>query len=137
MITAVDSSILLDIFLADPTFGRRSADALRTAIAQGQVVACGPVFAEVAAQFPTPEAALRALGDLGVEFSELSPEICSQAGAAWRRYRKSGGPRRQLVADFLIAAHAKAAADRLLTRDRGYSRAWFEGLVVWDPSADT
>jgi hypothetical protein len=41
-----------------------------------------------------------------------------------------------MIADFLIASHATERADRLLTRDRGFYRQWFEGLVVLDPSAE-
>jgi hypothetical protein len=40
-----------------------------------------------------------------------------------------------VVADFLVGAHALAQADRLLTRDRGFHRRAFAGLVIVDPSA--
>jgi hypothetical protein len=41
-----------------------------------------------------------------------------------------------VIADFLIGAHALEQADRLLTRDRGFHRRAFDGLVIVDPSAD-
>lgn len=51
-------------------------------------------------------------------------------------YRKSGGSRERVIADFMIGAHALANADRLLTRDRGFYRKYFKQLRVLDPSSD-
>jgi hypothetical protein len=45
-------------------------------------------------------------------------------------YRKAGGKRDRILADFLIGAHALHEADRLLTRDRGFYRLHFANLVI-------
>jgi predicted nucleic acid-binding protein len=135
VITAVDTSVLLDVFGADATFGPRSSDAVRDALASGRFVACEAVWAEVASFFASPAAARRALESLGVEFDALTEEAALAAGAAWSRYRTSGGTRRRVVADFLIGAHALAQADRLLTRDRGFHRSYFRRLRIVDPAA--
>ena len=134
MITAVDTSVLLDVFGADATFGPRSSDGLRDALAGGRLVACDPVWAEVASFFPSPGAARRAMERLGVEFDPLTEGAALSAGSAWSRYRASGGTRRRVVADFLIGAHALALADRLLTRDRGFYRSYFRRLRIADPT---
>lgn len=52
MITAVDTNVLLDILVADPEFGLRSAAAMRRCLHEGRVVACEAMWAEVVGAFP-------------------------------------------------------------------------------------
>jgi predicted nucleic acid-binding protein len=134
VITAVDTNVLRDVFGADPSFGKPSSDALRLCLAQGQLVACEVVWAETAASFPSTRAAVDAMHRLNVGFSGLDIDSSTTAGEAWKAYRKRGGKRDRLIADFLIGAHAVRRADRLLTRDRGFYRAYFKGLDIIDPT---
>ena len=134
MITAVDTSVLLDVFGGDPAFLERSLSALRRTLADGPLVACDVVWAEVIAAFGDPATATRALGRIPVDFSASASEAAAAAGSAWRGYRAGGGPRTRVVADFLVGAHALEQADRLLTRDRGFHRTAFKGLAIVDPT---
>lgn len=134
MISAVDTSVLLDLLGPDPVFGPASADAVRTALAQGRLVACEAVWAEVAGIFPSSAAAEQSINRLGLEFSPVTAESAFEAGQRWTAYRQQGGSRSRVVADFLIGAHALCQADRLLTRDRGFYRAYFKHLSILDPS---
>jgi predicted nucleic acid-binding protein len=135
VITAVDTSVLLDVFTADPEFGPGSSAALRDCLTSGRLIACEAVLAETASAFTSQKAAWSALEALGIEFSAMDLESSFLAADAWRAYRKRGGPRTRVVADFLIGAHAQHSADRLLTRDRGFYRTCFRSLKVLDPSA--
>ena len=51
MITAVDTSVLLDVFGASPLFGQGSAQALRRCLNEGALVACEAVWAETRVAF--------------------------------------------------------------------------------------
>jgi predicted nucleic acid-binding protein len=135
VITAVDTSVLLDVFVADPAFGVQSREVLRACTREGRLVACDVVWAEVAASFPSEQSAQTALERLGVEFSALAAETALAAGRVFKDYRRRGGSRQRVVPDFLVGAHAQAHADRLLTRDRGFYRTYFRGLDIVDPSA--
>ena len=135
MITAVDSNVLLDVLGADPTFGPASGNALRTALQEGQSLACEVVWAEVAGSFVSAAAAQDALKLLNMEFSPLTVEAAVRAGIASKAHRARGGLKTRVVADFLIGTHALFQADRLLTRDRGFYRAYFKPLKILDPTA--
>lgn len=135
MVTAVDSSVILDFATRHPTFGLRSRQALESCVAQGRVLACEIVWAEVAACFSSSSAAHQMLTDLGIEFSPLTIEAALEAGKVWKSYRARGGPRTRIAADFLIGAHALLQAERLLTRDRGFYRSYFKHLTIVDPAS--
>jgi predicted nucleic acid-binding protein len=135
VITAVDTNVLLDVFTNDATFGARSLAALRACLAEGPVVACDVVWAELVAAFSGPDAASRALDAIPVACEPLGRVAAARAGMAWRAYRRAGGARERVIADFLIGAHAVEQAERLLTRDRGFHRVAFAGLAIVDPSA--
>jgi predicted nucleic acid-binding protein len=134
VITAVDSSVLLDVFGADPKFGPSSAAALRSCLSEGRVIACEVVWAETGACFPGAAEADAALRGLRIDFSALDTPAALAAGTSWRAYRKAGGSRERVIADFLIGAHALSHADRLLTRDRGFYRRYFKKLSIVDPA---
>lgn len=135
MITAVDTSVLIDVFGADLRFGAGSATALRAGLNQGAVVACSIVWGETRAAFASDEEFVRAMRALGVAFSPMQEDAATLAGVTWKKYRAGGGKRDRVIADFLIGAHAARQCDRLLTRDRGYYKKYFGGLAIVDASA--
>jgi len=135
MITAVDTSVLLDVLAADPEHGERSREALRAAFASGALVVCDVVWAEVRAHFSDDDDCVEVFARLGIRFDSLSVDAATLAGRLWRQYRaRSRTPRARVVADFLIGAHASLQGEALLTRDRGFYRDYFADLRVIDPA---
>jgi predicted nucleic acid-binding protein len=134
MVTAIDSSVLIDVLLDDPEFCANSKAALRQASAEGSLILCEVVLAEVT---PVIGAANleEFLHDWNLTFSPSSAKSAVLAGDMFNAYLQRGGKRGRVVPDFLIAAHAQLHANRLLARDCGFYRDYFKKLRLWDPSS--
>lgn len=128
MITAVDTNVLLDVFLPDDHRGPRSKDWLSAAYDAGAVVICDVVYAELAASAADRSSLNSALREIGVALSPIDSSMAYEAGLRWKLYRDAGGPRVRIMTDFLIGAHALASADAFLTRNRGFFATYFPEL---------
>jgi predicted nucleic acid-binding protein len=114
--TFVDSSVLLDVFTEDPLWLDWSRSRLTEALANGPLVVNAVVLAEISPRFSRIEDLEAALPN-GLLIESLSAEGAFLAGHAHASYRRAGGGREQILADFLIAAHAGVTGRPLLTRD--------------------
>ena len=128
MITAVDTNVLLDVFLPDERHGPRSAQWLRSAYDNGAILVCDIVYSELVPAFGDRAALDDVLRGIGGEPSPIDTDVAFEAGVRWRRYRQAGGPRNRILTDFLIGAHAVAKADAFLSRDRGFYASYFPEL---------
>ena len=136
MTTAIDSNVLFDVFLPDPAFEKRSREAIEECSHDGGLVITEPVYAELAAWFPSQENLDKILGDLGILVEAVSRDGAFVAGRAWKKYRQGGGSRNRIMTDFLIGGHALEQANQLLSRDRGFYHNYFSGLKIIDPSKE-
>ena len=129
MITAVDSSVLIAIYLGEST-SEDWMNRLVVARNEGALVVSPIVAAEFFAVVEDRAAYDAALADLGLQFSPISIDASCEAGRIFRNYRNQGGPREFLIPDFLIGAHALIDCDRLAAADRGYLRRYFPSLQL-------
>lgn len=89
---------------------------------------CDIVYAELVPRFPSRSELDDALREINVIVSPIDTAIAYEAGQRWTRYRRAGGPRERILPDFLIGAHAMAAADAFLTRDTRFYETYFPEL---------
>ena len=129
MITAADTNVMSDILISGNPYQTQSLGLLQDAQAHGVVLICDIVYAELVYNFTEDRGELEeALQRLGVLISPIDTNIAYEAGIRWAEYRRAGGPRTRILADFIIGAHAVVAADAFLTRDRGFYQSYFPEL---------
>ena len=135
MTSAVDTSVLIDVLARDPTFSASSRYALEQASREGALIVCPVVVAELRAAYRDDAQVRRLLPDLEIHVVDTDMQDGLDAGKIHRAYIHAGGRRGRVVADFLIGAHARNHATRLIARDRGFFRNHFGDLEVWYPDA--
>lgn len=123
MRTAIDTNILSALWSGEPLASRVSNQLLE-AHAQGGLVVCAPVYAELLAHPSATQSFMDDfLADTGITVDfDLSEEVWRKAGTSFalyaqRRRGSGGGSPKRLLVDFVVAAHALLSADRLMTLD--------------------
>lgn len=129
----VDSSVLLDIVHGDPVWGSWSGTALAAASNEAVLVINPVIYAEVSVRFARQQDLDHVLPSALLRREPLPWEAAFAAGKAFVDYRRRGGARASILADFLIGAHALAAGYRLLTRDTKRFKASFPSLELIAP----
>src|SRR5471032_2889764 len=130
MTTAIDTNILFDVFLPDPVFHKSSRLAIERHSHLGGLIIGEPVYAELAAWFPSQGNLDAILAELGISVEAVSRDGAFAAGRAWKKDRQGGGSRNRIMTDFLIGGHALEHAHQLLSRDRGFYQNYFAGLKI-------
>ena len=128
MITSVDTSVLLDVFISDAPHHAQSQEWLTYAYDRGAILVCDVVYAELVPAFGDRSSLDGALREINATISPIDTAMAYEAGLRWSRYRQAGGPRGRIISDFLIGAHAVVSADTFLTRDRGFYATYFPEL---------
>ena len=131
----VDTSVVIDIVGGDPTWSNWSTTAFTIASAGNEVAVNDIVYAELAAGFEDAQKLAAALDNLRLSLVRIPVEALFLAGHAFRRYRRSGGAKSNVLSDFFIGAHAAVMGATLLTRDTARVRAYFPTVALIAPTA--
>ncbi len=133
----VDTNVLVDILEDDPEWADWSIGQLR---AQSKIhrLAINPIiYSELSLTFSTVEALDRAVDDLGLAVIEIPRPALFLAGKAFVRYRRQGGKKENVLADFFIGAHAAVSRYPILTRDTRRYASYFANVTLIAPEART
>lgn len=129
----VDTNVLIDVLEDEPEWADWSIRQLR---AQSKVhpLAINPViYAELSLTFSTVEALDETVEDLGLALMELPRPALFLAGKAFMRYRRQGGKKNNVLADFFIGAHAAVLGCPVLTRDPRRYQTYFPSVRLVTP----
>jgi predicted nucleic acid-binding protein len=129
----VDTNILVDIMDADSQRADWSAHQLRTQRQVHELVINPVIYAELAPGFASQEKLDSQVEAIGLRFRELPKPALYVAGVAHRQYRRAGGARESILADFLIGAHAMVLGCGILTRDARQYRSYFPRVPLVSP----
>lgn len=91
------------------------------------------IFAEVSPNFVSADAVRDQFEALGIAIKRLDLDECFRAGEAFRNYRRNGGPRTTILADFLIGAQASVRGWPIFTRDTKRFSTYFPEVEMIDP----
>lgn len=129
----IDTNVLVDVLENEPEWADWSINQLR---AQSKVhpLAINPViYAELSLTFTTVEALDETIENLGLAVMELPRPALFLAGKAFVRYRRRGGKKNNVLADFFIGAHAAVLGCPVLTRDARRYQTYFPSLALITP----
>ena len=129
----VDSNVILDVFLNDPTWADGSESVLEELSAANRLFINPMVYAEVSIGFERIEELESALRPAGFILLDIPKEALFLAGKVFLRYKKRNGKKRFPLPDFFIGAHAAVMGLALLTRDARRYRSYFPSVRLISP----
>lgn len=132
--TLIDTNVLIDLATNDPAWADWSQHNLDMASVQGPLLINEIIYAELSVGFGRIEKLDSFLADIAVEMTYLPTPALFLAGQAFGQYRKAGGVRSSILADFFIGAHAAVTRMALLTRDARKYQTYFPDIEVIAPS---
>ena len=129
----VDSCVVIDVLENDRRWASWSQMQLETWSARGPLLIDAAIYAELAAYASSKESLEAEIAAGGLAVREISRDALFLAGRAHAAYRRRGGTRAGVLADFLVGAHAAVLQIPILTRDVARFRAYFPTVNLVSP----
>jgi predicted nucleic acid-binding protein len=129
----VDTNVLVDVLEDDPTWADWSIGQLRAQSKIHSLLINPIVYSELSLTFSTVEALDQTIETMGLVIKELPRPALFLAGKAFVLYRRKGGKKSNVLADFFLGAHAAVLGCPLLTRDPQRYRSYFPTVELITP----
>jgi predicted nucleic acid-binding protein len=129
----VDTNVLVDVLQNDPQWADWSIAQLQ---AQSKVhrLSINPIiYAELSLNFSTVEALDAVISRMELDLLDIPKPALFLAGKAFMQYRRGGGLKTNVLADFFIGAHAAVSGLPLLTRDTRRYQIYFPSINLVTP----
>ena len=131
----VDSNIILDVFLNDPSWADWSESILEEYVHNTTLYINAIVYSEISMGFERIEDLESAITKAGFQMLEIPKEALFLAGKAYLKYKKRKGVKRTPLPDFYIGAQAAVLNLDLITRDVARYRSYFPTINLITPSS--
>ncbi|MBA3595832.1 MAG: type II toxin-antitoxin system VapC family toxin [Methylibium sp.] len=132
----IDTNVLVDVLEDDPDWANWSVRQLRAQSQVHELLINPVIYSELSLTFESVEALDEAIGGMGLEIRELPRPALFLAGKAFVKYRRAGGRKSNVLADFFIGAHAAVLGCAILTRDVRRYRGYFPSVALIAPEKD-
>lgn len=129
----VDTNVLIDVLENHPVWADWGAYQLTQQGRAHELIINPVIYSELSVTFDSMEVLHREIVGLELEVYNLPPIALFAAGKAFGEYRRRGGPRKTLLPDFYIGAHAAALCCPILTRDSGRFHSYFPSVELITP----
>ncbi|SFM45973.1 type II toxin-antitoxin system VapC family toxin [Variovorax sp. OV329] len=130
----VDTNVLVDMLENDPDWADWSIGQLRAQSQVRKLVINPVIYAELSLTFSSAESLDDTLAALQIAVVEIPRPALFLAGKAFVKYRRQGGTKSNVLADFFIGAHAAVARWPVLTRDVHRYSAYFPTVELIAPA---
>ena len=129
----VDTNVLVDVLEDDPDWADWSVRQLRAQSQVHELLINPVIYAELSLTFDSVQALDDAIEGMGITVKELPRPALFLAGKAFVKYRRGGGSKGNVLADFFIGAHAAVLGCPILTRDARRYRGYFPSVLLIVP----
>jgi len=131
----VDTNVLIDVLNNEPQWADWSIHQLRVQ-SKIHVLSINPIiYAELSSTFKKVEDLDEVLQVMELKFNQIPKPALFLAGKAFQRYRRQGGVKNSILADFFIGAHAAVSRLPVLTRDTQRYQTYFPTVKLVSPNA--